>query len=286
MGYKIKWLEKNIGITRKTIRNYEEKGLLPKNDGTVREFSEEEVQQIWTIRLLQGMGFSLKEICDMSASENYDFEKELGKKIENLEEIQKNITAVIDYARTTKFTGRIIDIRPEMMGKIRFNDFYRRMLEEGNMAGELSEASAKYLRSIDKPQDEIMSNMSEDEILQIIMDMYSMVKDGDLLVFGLHIPLQIVKRMSLGVRNAEVQLLVKMMYEDYIEKNPGAYLEQFVRYVGSQYVMGDIHNIQAQNFGEEGCAFLADAIAVFGGYKDYNSFIEEDEANNHMNSKR
>ena len=278
MGYKIKWLENNLGVSRKAIINYEEKGLLPPNDGKDREFSEEQVQQIWTIRLLQGMGFSLKEIGDMSRKDGFDFEKELNKKVDELEEVKKNITAVIDYARSTKFTGRILNIRPEMMGKIRFNDFYKRMLEESDLTSEFSEATAKCFRNIDKPQEEILSEMSEAEILQMTLDMYSAVKDGDMPVFNLHIPRQIVKRIDLGADNSEVQLLVKMIYEDFTEKHPGASLKQFVRYVGCQYVMGDIRNVNVQYFGEEGCAFLADAIAVFGGYSDYKSFLEEDGA--------
>ncbi len=276
MRYKIKWLEDNLGISRKTIRNYEAKGLLPKNDGTDREFTEEQVQLIWSTRLLQGMGFTIKEICRMSSGDDFDFEKELKKKIDDLEAVKNSITAVIDYARTTKFTGRIVNISPDMMGKVRFNDFYRRMLDGADLTSEFSEATANCYRNIDKPQDEILSDLSEMEIFQIIVDMYSMVKDGDTLIFTLHIPRQIVKRMPLGTENKEVQLLVKMMYEGFTERNPGASPEQFIRYVGGQYVMGDIRNVQVQNFGEEGCTFLADSIATFGGYTDYKAFIEED----------
>ena len=40
MGYSVKWVEKNMGITRRTLRYYEEKGLFPKNQkGEYRNYS-------------------------------------------------------------------------------------------------------------------------------------------------------------------------------------------------------------------------------------------------------
>ena len=63
MGYKVKWVEDNLGVTRKALRGFEEAGLMPKNIGRqYRDYDEDDIDRIWTIRVLQGMGYKLKEI--------------------------------------------------------------------------------------------------------------------------------------------------------------------------------------------------------------------------------
>lgn len=32
-GYKVKWVEDNLGVTRKALRGFEKAGLMPKNTG-------------------------------------------------------------------------------------------------------------------------------------------------------------------------------------------------------------------------------------------------------------
>ena len=63
MGYKVKWIEDNLGVTRKALRVFEDAGLMPKNQNSQhRDYSDEDIERIWSIRVLQGMGYSLKEI--------------------------------------------------------------------------------------------------------------------------------------------------------------------------------------------------------------------------------
>lgn len=63
MGYKVKWVEDNLGVTRKALRGFEEAGLMLKNQGRqYRDYDEDDIDRIWTIRVLQGMGYKLKEI--------------------------------------------------------------------------------------------------------------------------------------------------------------------------------------------------------------------------------
>lgn len=81
MGYQVKWVEENLGVTRKALRNFERLGLMPPNEGRVyRDYSDEDIDRIWAIRLLQGMGYSLKEIVDISKDENFDFDTSIVKK--------------------------------------------------------------------------------------------------------------------------------------------------------------------------------------------------------------
>lgn len=106
MGYQVKWVEENLGVTRKALRNFERLGLMPPNEGRAyRDYSDEDIDKIWAIRLLQGMGYSLKEIVDISKDENFDFDTSIVKKIEELEEKKSMVEKHLGYAQNIKLTG-------------------------------------------------------------------------------------------------------------------------------------------------------------------------------------
>ena len=44
--------------------------------------------------------------------------------------------------------------------------------------------------------------------------------------------------------------------------------EQFGRIYSSSFVTGDIARLREHNYGKDACMFIANAIAVFGGYKN------------------
>lgn len=67
MKYTVKWVEDNLGITRKALRDYEEKGLLSTDASrnpinNYREYDYEDIDRIWSIKILRGIGYSIKEI--------------------------------------------------------------------------------------------------------------------------------------------------------------------------------------------------------------------------------
>jgi DNA-binding transcriptional MerR regulator len=71
--YQIGEVAERTGVTQRTLRFYEEKGLLnppERMDGGFRVYSEEDVQRIEYIRQLQQLlGFTLAEIKDMVEAE-------------------------------------------------------------------------------------------------------------------------------------------------------------------------------------------------------------------------
>ena len=67
MGYSAKWVRDKLGVTRDMIRYYEKEGLIPSRSSrnpanNYRDYSEEDLERIWSIKLLIGIGFSVKEI--------------------------------------------------------------------------------------------------------------------------------------------------------------------------------------------------------------------------------
>ena len=64
-----------------------------------------------------------------------------------------------------------------------------------------------------------------------------------------------------------------MLYEARLRNIPRyseMSLNQFVRFETSSYKNGDVSRMNELNFGKDECDFIADAIAVFGGYKNYD----------------
>ena len=133
MGYKVKWVEDNLGVSRKALRNFEKLGLMPTNEGgKYRDYSDEDIERIWTIRLFQGMGYSLKELVKMSENEDFDIDASLEKKIIELEREKEKIERHLGYAQAIRLTGRFPS-RPKNMGSITFEEFHKKALNEWNV---------------------------------------------------------------------------------------------------------------------------------------------------------
>lgn len=110
---------------------------MPTNErGAYRNYSDEDIDRIWSIKILQSIGYSLKEIVDISKDENFNFDISIAKKIEALEEKKSKIDKHLGYAQTIKLTGRFPS-RPKVMGSITFGDFYEKPSNEWNVNTEI-----------------------------------------------------------------------------------------------------------------------------------------------------
>lgn len=90
MGYRVKWVEDNLGITRDALRYLEKQGVLPKNkDKKPREYDDDDIHSLWMIRVLQGIGYSVHEIVDMAEDDGKSIDVTIGDKISKLEKAQK-----------------------------------------------------------------------------------------------------------------------------------------------------------------------------------------------------
>ena len=86
VGHSVKWITEKLGVTRDMLRYYEKEKLLERNpNGGYRDYNDEEVEQIWSIKLLIGIGFSAKEIYAMMNEPNFDFYESITNKVIDLE---------------------------------------------------------------------------------------------------------------------------------------------------------------------------------------------------------
>ena len=271
MGYKVKWVEENLGVSRKALRNFEKHGLMPANEGGgYRDYSDEDIERIWAIRLFQGMGYTLKELVKLSENDDFDFDASLEKKIQELENEKAKIERHLGYAQHIKLTGRFPS-RPKNMGTITFEEFQEKSLNQWNVN---SDPEAKKYQEIadlilNTPEDEL-KDTDIGRLFEFLIELQEQMSDMDSLFIEKVIPNEIIKRIENGPEDEEVQLLVKMMYENRISSISDMAKSQFVRFESSSYISGDIARMHEKEYGKDGCRFIADAIAVFGGYSCYD----------------
>ena len=275
MGYKVKWVEENLGVSRKALRNFEKHGLMPANEGGgYRDYSDEDIERIWAIRLFQGMGYTLKELVKLSESDDFDFGASLEKKIQELENEKVKIERHLGYAQHIKLTGRFPS-RPKNMGTITFEEFQEKALNQWNVN---SDPKAKKYQEIadlilNTPEDEL-KDTDIGRLFEFLIELQEQMSDMDSLFIEKVIPNEIIKRIENGPEDEEVQLLVKMMYENRISSISDMAKSQFVRFESSSYISGDIARMHEKEYGKDGCRFIADAIAVFGGYSCYDEVAD------------
>ena len=283
MGYKVKWVEDNLGVTRKALRGFEKAGLMPKNrNSQYRDYGDDDLDCIWMIRVLQGMGYSIKEIVEMFSDKEFDFDSSISKKIAELEEKKEELERHLGYAKTIKLTGRLPS-RPKRMGDVKFEDFQRDAIDKWNILEDpQGESYAKFVDMIINKLPEEWDNSNLGQMISMI-EMIETI-DIDFLLAEYVLPKAICKRKSLGANHPDIQLMVKIMYENFYDLCKSQYREieipvkLFARLYSSSYLVGDISKLKLKtgDYTEEDCEFIADAISVFGGYKNFNELYEDE----------
>lgn len=273
MGYQVKWVEENLGVTRKALRIFEKEGLMPENKNRqYRNYSEEDIERIWLIRTLQGIGYTLKEIVALAENadnEEWELHDSITQKVSELEKKKEDIERHLGYAKAIKFTGRFPS-RPKELGTVRFDEFYENALNEWTVN---NDPQTEHLQEI---ADLILNQPTEewsDTDVGRLFDFFENLKlnemNTEVILSETILPKALMKRMELGPAHPEVQLLVKLIYENQAEISPEFQRmtpKQFARYESSSYQYGDIAKFKEKEYGKEGCKFIADAIAIFGGF--------------------
>jgi len=286
MGYNVKWVEDNLGITRKALKGYEQHGLMPKNmNKKARNYDDDDLNRIWGIRVLQGMGYTLKEISLMIQKEDFDFEQSLGAKIEELEVKRRKLEQHLGYAKTIKFTGRF-PCRPNTMGEVQFDEFHKQSLEKWNMENDpRTEEYQKIAETFLEKTPEELENTDLGRMLFIMERALTIGVDTMLIEYVL--PKVIARKVECGVAHPEVQLMVKMLYENMktINQVEDMSVKEFARIVSTSFMSGDISKIKTNNLSKKESEFIAGAIAYFGGYETYEALVEEEYGYGHREEK-
>lgn len=277
MGYQVKWVEEHLGISRKALRGFEKAGLMPKNENRqYRDYDDDDIDRIWAIRVLQGIGFTLAEIASYISNDCSDWDNMLAQKIEALEKSKRDAEIHLGYAKMIKFTGRFPS-RPAKMGEMKFEDFQKQALEGWNIDNEPEAAEYQKLgKSLLSMTSEDLEATDLGRMLAFLEKLLS--TETDVLLANHVLPREIIKRMSLGAKHPEVQLMIKMIYDQLtsLELLEGMSPAQFARFYSSSYLAGDIAKLNQNNFSEQECQFIAEVAAIFGGFESYGALLEEE----------
>ena len=286
MKYSVKWVEDNLGITRKAIRNYEANGLLPLHEirnphNNYREFDDDGISCLWSIKVLQGVGYSLKEIKRMFEETDFDFHASISNKVEELKKKREELDQLIEMATTIRVTGRIPTVK--QVGSMRYEDFISSVRESWNLSnGPFGPALKEGLEFISRADESTLNNEDYEKIGSI---REAITKIG--------------KTALMGEYQAYCNVLAGLSSMDHRDKTPQAVVELifntvqkglrfpddepidnitplfFSRYLSSMFVKGsDLYLLNKQQYGEENCRFIAKAIAYFGDY-DISELFDE-----------
>ena len=205
LGYKVKWVEDNLGVTRKALRVFEKAGLMPENKGgQYRDYDDDDIDRIWAIRVLQRMGYSIKEIGDMVSDDGFDFDTSISQKVAQLEAKKAELERHLGYAKTIKLTGRFPS-RPKKMGEVKFEDFQNNAIERWNISGDpQGEVYAQLAETLLSQSTEEWDNSDLGRMLSALEMMKN--TDLDLLLAEYVLPKAICKRKALGANHPDIQL--------------------------------------------------------------------------------
>lgn len=158
------------------------------------------------------MGYSIKEISDMVSDDEFDFDASISQKVVQLEAKMTELKLHLDYAKTIKLTGRFPS-RPKKMGDVKFEEFQNDAIDKWNISDDpQGEAYAQLAETILSKPTEEWDNSDLGRMLSAL----EMMKNTDLdLLLAEHVlPKAICKHKGLGANHPEIQLMVKLIYEN------------------------------------------------------------------------
>ena len=226
MVYTIKELAQLAGISPRTLRFYEEKGLLiPERIGTgeYRIYKEAEVDILWQILLFREMGFSLAQIEAVMKGDGFNRLEAMEQQLHNLEAEKNRINRLILTVRKNiqKEKGEI-----EMTDKEKFEGFKKAIVEENE---------AKYGKEIREKYGNDTIDESNRKLMNLSKGNYEeMQKMGD----------EILTKLQNAVKNEvdykdEIGKEIALLHKDWLGFTLPNYTPVIHRGLAQMYVMDE-----------------------------------------------
>ncbi len=254
MGHSIKWVTEHLGITRDMIRYYEKSGLLSRNEtqnpeNGYRDYSEEDMQRIWGIKLLISIGFSAAEIRAFISDPEFDFETAVAQKVEMLQEEFDEAKKKLDFAKAIKLTGCVPYV--SRLGSIKFDEFISCARENWSIFDRLQTKADSFV------PEELPVDFDTEQLMQVL---------------PIHGYCQVLTDMKeLPCSDETVQRVVRLMLtyqKETFECADGEdTLQKLAKAQAQFFVAGDVAKMHEQNYGKDGCRFIVQALANFGGFQ-------------------
>lgn len=274
MGYSTKWVKENLGITLDMIRYYENEKLLPKKESrnplnNYRDYSDKDIERIWGIKLLIGVGFTAKEIYSLMNDADFDFNAAIAKKVEELERKHDEILIHLEFAKSIKLLGRVPNTAK--IGSVKFNDYLEYVHKNWNFYDD--PRTAPFMKTVDA----LVSNVPQEWSPADVERIFELFKNSDveemMHAYALNGYYQVISDMKdIGYDSDIVQRVVRLLHEYIVSHNAEPDLDGkitpqfFAKYTAPFFLEGDIAIQYEKSYGKEGCLFIARALAFYGGY--------------------
>lgn len=274
MGYTVKWVTENLGVTRDMLRYYEKKELLTtarnRNSTTnYREYSDKDIERIWGIKLLIGIGFSAEEINSFMKNPDFEFSTAIAKKVVELERKHDENVLYLEFAKTIKFTGRIPTTAK--VGNVRFDDFLAYARQNWNFYHDPK--IAPFMKLSDKLIENNPQDTSPDTANQLLALLENIDTEEMMNLYTFHGYFQVISDMQeLGYDSDAVQNVVRLLHKRLVtyitdsEHNEKITPQDIAKHTAPFFLSGDIAILHERNYGKAGCLFIAQALAYYGGY--------------------
>lgn len=276
MKYTIKWIEENLGISRKTINDYlnpEKYGYIDdkRAQGKLIEFTEDEVKTIWYIKTFIGMGYTHENIKDMirqmKQGKECDFSATISDKIEQLEEEIKLKVKALEVAKTIRLTGRVPIIKE--IGTLKYQEFMNYIKENWSFASDPKIAVAYDIveTSLKKGPD----NYTSQDIDKLCSCFESLEIEKVYFITTIDILYRLILKLKdTGYESNNVQSVVRMLFEHFKE-NDKIFDEpiEFDEYVFAtnfwpRFLEGTNRYVYEKQYGKPNVDFINKAITYFG----------------------
>ncbi|KGT72759.1 MerR family transcriptional regulator [Bradyrhizobium japonicum] len=166
MEYTVQKLGQLAGISTRTLRYYDEIGILKPariNSSGYRIYGQAEVDRLQQILFYKELGVSLDVIKEIVTSPSYDGDKALREHREQLLDKRKQLDVLITNVEKTiaSMEGRII-----MTDKEKFEGFKQQMIDD-NEAKYGKEIRVKYGEDVVNRSNEKLNNMTKDDYEEV-----------------------------------------------------------------------------------------------------------------------
>lgn len=269
-GRQMKWVIDNLGITRETIKYYDSKGLISPHrepsSNNRRIFDEDDLEDLWTVKLLMETGFSSGEILAMQRGE-LDFAKSIGDKVDQLERDIESKQIALSFVKTIKLTGQIPSLKN--MGDMTFQDFFEYSQSNWNFANDKSLAAIKKMAdSLDPLKQSGTEGFTEDDVNRLVDFFESFGTMDEVAIQGIRIDalaglLPLMK--DLEPSSEAVQIVLAALFGIVTRLAPENPTEdQFARCYSWSWDDCDLGQRNRSLYGAEACDFVLASLAAFG----------------------
>lgn len=250
MEYSIRELSELAGVSARTLRYYDELGLLKPlyvNEAGYRYYGEKEVTLLQQILFYRQRGLELKQIHKILYQEDFDVMEALQEHLLELEQQQKQVESLI---KTVKQTISSMKGECEMSDKERFQAFKEALIRENE---------EKYGKEVREKYGDLEVDEANRKMLNMSMEQWKRFKDLEENILG-QVEKCVEKQNSVGSEEARELVL---LHKEWLGMTWKQYSAQAHKGLAIMYVADERFKAYYDRR-IEGCAeFLRQAVAYW-----------------------